>query len=60
MENEKNVTSRYAETYTTIAKRSTTSQRHYNKFCAGLALIPLSTDPDGSGWLLVGPGISAF
>jgi len=49
MENEKNnVTSRYAETYTTmIAKRSTASQRHYNMFRAGLALIPLSTDPDG-------------
>jgi len=38
------------------------SQRHYNKFRAGLALIPLSTDPDGvrtvpdgSGRLLVGP-----
>ena len=62
MENEKNVTSRYAETYTTIAKRSTTStsQRHYNKFCAGLALIPLSTDPDGYGRLLIGPGVSAF
>jgi len=48
MENEKNnVTSRYAETYTTIiAKRSTASQRRY-KFRAGLALIPLSTEPDG-------------
>jgi len=45
MENEKNyVTSRYAETYTT---HCTASQRHSNKFRAGLALIPLSTDPDG-------------
>jgi len=48
MENEKNyVTSHYAETYTTIAKRSTASQRHYNKFRDGVALISLSTDPDG-------------
>ena len=50
MENEiNNFTSCYAETYTAIiAKRSlTASQRHYNKFRAGLALIPLSTDPDG-------------
>jgi len=45
-----------------IAKRSTASQRYYNKFRAGLTLIPLSTDPDGvrtasdgSGRLLVGP-----
>jgi len=58
MENEKNnVTSRYAETYTTIiAKRSTASQRHYNKFRAGLALIPLSRRcPGGSGQLRTVP-----
>jgi len=59
---ENNVTSRYKETYTTIARCSTALQRHYNKFRAGLALIPLLTDPDGiriapdgSGRLLVGP-----
>jgi len=38
-----------------------TCQRHYNKFRAGVALIPLSADPDGvqtaSGRLLVGPEI---
>jgi len=52
------VTSRYAETYTTIiAKCSTALQRHYSKFRANLALIPVLTDPDvvrvASGWLRV-------
>ena len=45
--NEKNnVTSRYA-VQLQIAKRSTTSQQHYNKFHATLALIPVLNDPDG-------------
>ena len=50
-----------------IAKRSTASQRYYNKFRAGLALIPLSADPDGvrtasggTGRLLVGLGVAVM
>jgi len=44
-----NVTSHYAKTFITIncKKNSTASQQHYNKFSTGLALIPVSTVPDG-------------
>jgi len=42
-----NVPSRYAEYNYKLQKHSTASQRHCNKFHACLALIPVSTDPDG-------------